>query len=208
MLIGAETFDKIVGDPFTDSDEAEEQPDLFDDPSDMALLQLLLRDLHDELPERTARYRYLIDISQSLGPSGTILFGGSTSYNALSEARSSFVNGNYIATILLCQSLAESTLAGFLHVAGEDLPPKVTFHETLARCQSKGMLAASDFADLKRLAALRNPLSHFRDVNDQDNLARRSMIRDEPVEDLLSKDAHFAIATAIRLLANRPFRVG
>ena len=70
------------------------------------------------------------------------------------------------------------------------------------------MLAEPEVLDLKRLATLRNPLSHFRDMDDPGNLTRRSMVEDKPAEDLLSSDAHFAIATVIRLLANASFRVG
>lgn len=83
----------------------------------------------------------------------------------------------------------KNILAGFLHAAAEGLPPKVTFQETLLRCQSKGIITSSDVADLKRFAALRNPLSHFRDINDPGNLTRRSMVEHKPAEDLLSKDA-------------------
>ncbi|PZV34904.1 hypothetical protein [Mesorhizobium kowhaii] len=182
--------------------------DLFSTPSDVELLQLLLADLHDDLAGRLGRYHYLIDHGRSLGIGGTLLFGGTVAHTALIEARSSFVHGNFAATILLCQSLAENTLAGFLHVAGEDLPPKVGFHETLRRSSANGFLSSGEVTDLKRLADLRNPLSHFRNVNDPDNLVRRSVTGGELAEDVLAHDAHFAIATAIRLMSKAPFRVG
>ncbi len=37
-----------------------------------------------------------------------------SAYSAWMEARSSFVNGNYIATVMLCQGLAEQMLASHL----------------------------------------------------------------------------------------------
>jgi hypothetical protein len=188
--------------------DEDERSDLLSTASDMQLTKLLLADLHDELTERIARYRYLNDISATLGQGGTLIFGGTAAYAAIGEARSSFVHGNFVATILLCQALAENTLAGYLHVRMEELPAKVSFTETLKRCQAQGILSEGDAADLKKLAGLRNPLSHFRNVDDPDNLTRRSMSAGTPAEDLLSRDAHFAIATAIRLLASRSFRVG
>lgn len=174
----------------------------------MQLAKLLLADLHDGLTERIARYRYLNDISASLGEGGTIVFGGTAAYASLNEARSSFVHGNFVASILLCQALAENILAGYLHVRMEELPPKVSFNETLKRCQAQGILSQEDADNLKKLAGLRNPLSHFRNIDDPDNLMRRSMTAGTAADDLLSTDAHFAIATAIRLLASSHFRVG
>jgi hypothetical protein len=167
----------------------------------------ILAELHDELHDKVARYRYLADAGEALGDGGTMLFGGSVSFAALGEARSSFVHGNFIATILLCQSFAENTLAGFLHIRSADLPNKVSFQETLGRAESSGILNSDDVAALKKLAELRNPLSHFRSVSDPGNLTRRSMTTDELPEEILRVDAHFAISTIIRLLANAPFNV-
>ncbi|MFI0847160.1 hypothetical protein [Mesorhizobium sp. IMUNJ 23232] len=189
-------------------DSNDDVSDLFSAASDVALLQLLLAELHDDLPGRLARYHYLIDHGRCLGSGGTLLFGGTVAHTALTEARSSFVYGNFAATILLCQSLAENNLAGLLHVAGEDLPAKVGFHETLRRCLAMGFLSSEEVADLKRLADLRNPLSHFRNVNDPNNLVRRSVGEGGFAEDVLARDAHFAIATASRLMSKAPFRVG
>ncbi len=190
------------------TDQEDPPEDLFSGQSELHLVQSLIADFHDELPGRVGRFRYLNDISGALGTHGTMIFGGTTAYAALGEARSSFVHGNFVATILLCQALAENTLAGYLHVRLEELPPKIAFHETLTRCQAKGILSVEEVADLKRLAGLRNPLSHFRNVSDPESITRRSMTEDEPAEDLLRKDAHFAIATAITLLAKPPFRIG
>jgi hypothetical protein len=183
------------------------QAELFSDLGALDLTKMLLRDLHDDLPRRVARFRYIADISASMGAGGTLIFGGHAASNAYLEARSSFVNGNFIATILLCQSLIENLLAAFLHAASEALPDKIQFHETLRRCKAKGFLSAEDGGELERLVALRNPLMHFRDVNDGSNLMRRSIQASVPPEDLLEEDAFFAIGVAIKILSRKPFRV-
>jgi len=59
---------------------------------------------------RVMRYRQLAD----LGRNGTMIFGPAAAL-AWGEARSSFVNGNFVATALLCQSMAEQLLPSFLH---------------------------------------------------------------------------------------------
>jgi len=63
---------------------------------------------------KVRRFRYLHDLGEENGRR-TMLFGGHVTYNAWIEARSSFVHGNYVATVLLCQSLIENLLAAFLH---------------------------------------------------------------------------------------------
>lgn len=59
-------------------------------------------------------------------------------------------------------------------------------------------------ASVERLANLRNPQSHFRNVNDSSNLMRRSMNADQEVGDLLKADAYFAIGIAINALSKPP----
>lgn len=169
---------------------------------------LLLRDLHDDLSGRITRLRFLSDQVGTLGPSGTMLFGGTTSYTVFSEARSSFINGNYAATVILCQALAENLLAGVLGIDGADLPKRISFGETLRRCEQKGYITSSERADLAKLTHLRNPLTHHRDFSDPSHIDRRAMNERERYQSILEKDAFFSIALMMRLLSKRPFRVG
>ncbi len=109
--------------------------DLFDNVSDVDLLRWLLADLHDDLFGKSARFRQLADISAALGPGGTMMPGGETTYSAWSEARTSFIHGNYMATVMLCQGLAEHLLAAQLELGfgGASLPDRVRFNDTLER---------------------------------------------------------------------------
>jgi hypothetical protein len=70
------------------------------------------------------------------------------------------------------------------------------------------VISDRDATDLLRLMDLRNPLSHFRDLNDPTNLSRRALSTMEPAEEHLRRDAIFAIGLAVRLLALPPFRLG
>lgn len=183
------------------------QAELLSDLDSLDLTRSLVRDLHDDLPQRVTRFRYIADIGASMAKGGTMIFGGHAASNAYLEARSSFVNGNFIATILLCQSLIENLLAAFLHASSETLPDKVQFSETLRRCQTKGILTDEDGGELKRLIELRNPLMHFRDANDNGNLMRRSIAANIPTDELLERDAYFAIGVAIKILSKKPFSI-
>ena len=170
-------------------------------------MRFLLEDLHDDLLGKVQRFRYLHDLGEGNGRR-TMLFGGRVTYNAWIEARSSFVHGNYVATVLLCQSLIENLLAAFLHGGLlSELPPRIQFDETLKRCREAGILTDEDVTKLKALVALRNPLTHFRNVDDDRNLDRRSMATGRYTSDILGKDAWFAITLASRMMGKPQFRL-
>jgi hypothetical protein len=136
--------------------------------------------------------------------------GGETALAAWTEARSSFVHGNFVATVLLCQGLAEHMLAAHLTIGldPEPLPDRVSFSDTLKRCVARGVITAQDAEDLRRLMNLRNPLTHFRSIGDPSNLSRRVLDTQVPAETHLLTDASFAMSMAIRLLALPAFRFG
>jgi hypothetical protein len=187
----------------------ETQTDLLSEIDDLHLARILIADLHDDLQGKVSRFRQLSDLSAALGQYGTMLPGGETAYAAWLEARASFVHGNYIATVMLCQGLAEHMLAAQLTLGlqGEKLPKRVTFTKTLELCIERGVVTTELAKDLERLMELRNPLSHFRDIDDPSNLSRRTLTTREPAQAHLFSDASFAIGTAVRLLALPHFRI-
>ena len=188
----------------------DDQPDLLSDLSDLDFVRHLLADLHDDLPGKVGRFRMLTDLGGQMGPSGTMIFGGHAAYHAWVEARSSFVHGNYVATILLCQGLVEHLLAAYLH-AGllvDDIPDRIQFADTLRRCREREVISDEDVTDLRRMMELRNPLSHFRHVDDGSNLDRRSIDESKSADDLLRHDAIFSIGLAVRMLSRPAFRLG
>jgi len=188
----------------------DDQPDLLSDLSDLDFVRHLLADLHDDLPDKVGRFRMLVDLGGQMGRSGTMIFGGHAAYHAWVEARSSFVHGNFVATILLCQGLVEHLLAAYLH-AGlliDNLPERIQFADTLRRCQEREVISDGDVTDLRRMMALRNPLSHFRHVDDGSNLDRRSIDESTSAEELLRRDAVFSIGLSVRMLAMPAFRLG
>lgn len=187
-----------------------DQPDLLTDLTDLDFARLLLAELHDDTHGKVSRFRMLTDFSREIGPNGTMIFGGQAAHHAWIEARSSFVHGNFVATVLPCQGLVEHLLAAYL-LAGlliDDIPNRIPFRETLRRCREGNVIDDQDVADLQKLMALRNPLSHFRHVDDPGNLDRRSLDDRQHGADLIQHDAVFAIGLAVRMLAKPAFRLG
>jgi hypothetical protein len=187
-----------------------EQNGLFSPLHDIDVAKILLADLHDDFSGKVARFHQLTDLSSALGSNGTLIPGGETAYHAWIEARSSFVHGNYVATIMLCQGLAEHVLAAelALELNDEKIPKKIRFDQTVDRCLARGYITKQLRDDLERLMGLRNPLSHYRSIDDESNLSRRTVESGIPAVEHLSVDATFAIAVAVRLLALPLFRLG
>jgi hypothetical protein len=106
--------------------------------------------------------------------------------------------------------LAEHLLGSFLHAAllVDASSTRVSFTETLRRCRERNVISDRDAIDLRRLMDLRNPLSHFRDLNDPASLSGRVLSTMEPAEEHLRRDASFAIGLAVRLLELPAFRLG
>lgn len=186
-----------------------DQTDLLSPIGELRLVQLLLEDLHDDLAGKIARFRQLTDLSATLGSYGTMLPGGETAFAAWTEARVSFIHGNYVATVMLCQGLAEHVLAAHLSIGldVEELPRRISFSETLERCLKSKIITNDHARDLRSLMEMRNPLSHFRGIDDPSNLSRRTLDTRQAAQFHLSGDASFAIGVAIRLLSLPAFRV-
>ena len=72
----------------------------------------------------------------------------------------------------------------------------------------KDLLTDEDVIELKKLVSVRNPLTHFRNVDDAHNLDRRSIATGRHAGEILSKDAWFAITLAAGMLVKEPFRLG
>lgn len=186
-----------------------DQKALFSPLADVDFFRHLVADLHDDLTGKVARFRQLADLSMALGSYGSMIPGGEAAHSAWFEARSSFVHGNFVATVILCQGMAEHMLAAHLamDIDAKPLPSKIGFADTLRRCAHDGVISEAEAEGLKRLMSLRNPLSHYRGVDDAENIERRAVDSRMPTRAHLLNDATFAISVAVRLLALPAFRV-
>jgi hypothetical protein len=178
-------------------------------------------DVAGDLPDRVFRLKTLIALDADFGGSGIMLPGGEASYRAYIEARSSFVAGNFVATILLAQGLIENLLGG--HLVLDDVSREVrrrsprvtkpfgvrpTLKQLINHALEAGVLVERDVEDIERLIGMRNPLTHFRDINDPQNLTRRAMENDKHPERIMFEDARFAIATIIGIVGKAQFAIG
>ena len=188
--------------------------------SDAEAAQILLGDLAADFPDRVFRMKTLLSLDADFGGSGVMLPGGEASYRAYIEARSSFVAGNFVSTILLSQGLLENLLGGQLIVddVSREVQGKVArtsrafgdrpqFKQLIDHAIEAGILTNGDVRDIERLVNMRNPLIHFRDVNDPQNLTRRAMQAGKHADQIMFEDARFAIGTIIGVVGKSQFAI-
>lgn len=87
------------------------------------------------------------------------------------------------------------------------IPNRVQFKDTLKRCLDDGVIDEPFAKELRQLMELRNPLAHYRDVNDASNLTRRAMETSKHPQEHLIGDATFAMSVAVKLLSLPSFRL-
>jgi hypothetical protein len=111
---------------------------IFDEmPTDADLLQTLLAEFTEDIHDVLERFRYLAAIENDVpAPDGRIIYGGRVTYLSYVEARRSYIVGNFVATILLCQATLENLLAAFMHAMGLEVPQKASLKWTLAACDT------------------------------------------------------------------------
>jgi hypothetical protein len=181
-------------------------PDLID------IASYLTADFGDNLAGAVARYRFLMELDANFGSDWIMLPGGTASFQAYTESRTSFVFGNFLATIVLAQGLVENLLGSHLYIQegikpihglpqrqSGDLSARPSVREILSKSVEDGLISADLKARIDRLIGLRNPLVHYRNVDDGAHLMRRSMKENIPESELLETDADFAVSVIVEL---------
>jgi hypothetical protein len=183
---------------------------LFDEqPTDLDLVRYLLGEMYDDLGGRVARVKYLSALDSDYGGAeGTMIFGGTPAFLAYQDARGSWIAGNYVATVLVCQALLANLLTAYLHAASIEVAKRVRLEQTLKVCRAHGLLTEQDERDIVRLARQRNPLTHFRLLEDVDHLDRRAVDSGTHPVSIAQEDARFAITVVVRILGKATFALG
>jgi hypothetical protein len=188
-------------------------------PREVDAFRALLGELYDDLPQRVERLRLLSALDHDFGGSGVMIPGGEATFRAYTEARSCFVAGHFAAVILLSQALVETLLGaqidleqGSYEIHGKDFGDTLTrrpsLDEIVRKAKQIGLLDDDDERALKRMREMRNPLTHFRNIDDPTNMTRRMLNQRTHPTVLFEDDARFCITTVIRILSKPTFAIG
>jgi hypothetical protein len=153
----------------------------------------LVNDLRIDLERKITSFNLFDRYSKVLVESGATLSDRQTTYGMWLKARFGLVQGNCIASVRLCQSVAEHVLAAhaFPGLSFGALPTRAAFEEALHRCLEDGVIVRQDTQDLRRLMAMPNRLPPIRETEDVSAAE----------QERLFGDARFAVELVGRLLA-------
>lgn len=116
----------------------------------------------------------------------------------LQEAVMCFVNGQFIACIVLGFSVVERSLAARLHSIDKPVPRKA--EDILKAARNQGWLDDDEFAQLNVAREYRNPITHFRDTLDPSRHDIRAITFGKDVYSVLEQDAKHVLCAAISIL--------
>lgn len=125
---------------------------------------------------------------------------GTLSQLLFKEVLSSFVAGQYIATIVLGFSLIERTVAGRLAFSGDKSAASAKSETLLMNALERGWLKKEEHEHLNELRRLRNPIVHFRDHLSGTRPEIRADLNARTTEQVLETDAKRILEAAIYVL--------
>lgn len=180
------------------------------DSSDQDIVSWISEDSEHDLLGKIQRVRKLIELNETIGKNGSIPTGAPISNYLWNEARSCFINGDFIATILSCQSLCEHLLASYLEYQSRDetLASKPRFRAVIKKCHELKIISDKDKTNLEELSDFRNLLTHYRSMKSMSAFIHQALEREvtSPVE-IIVEDAHKAMTIAFQIISLPVFRI-
>jgi len=174
----------------------------------------LLKDLEAaNVQSRENRVEQLEFLLEEFGPPADMLLtGGLGAVFAIHELKSSFLNGNYMATIFCCQTFIEHSLAGRYALSGQDALVEIGFKNLIDRSLTDGCLTEQLAKRLHELREMRNPYVHPRILPNRESLLDRMVATtrqlrsvptknsDDPLRIMAEQDARNAIRIVVDFL--------
>ena len=149
-------------------------------------------------PERHRRLRQTIEIM----PDGTFMMP-IEAHAVFTEARSTYVNGDYASVLMVAQAFVEHRMQGYLEGQGQPKVAKSGLVKILEYCEQHRLLDPVILKGLDHLRRIRNPFTHMRPFEDPHTLAQRSLrMRLHPAE-LMEQEAFRAFSLMLTVAVVR-----
>ncbi|HHX8497364.1 TPA: hypothetical protein ACVO3H_004506, partial [Vibrio diabolicus] len=147
--------------------------------------------VEDEEQTRPDRIVRFVELNELFAPQGDMLLtGGLQSHLAFHELANSYVNGNYMAVVLLCQAFIEHSLSGEFIMRGQNTIAESSFKKILESAKAAEIISETLFEQLEVLRKIRNPYVHAKAGLKNGSLAKKMIDgRFESAEELAKSDA-------------------
>lgn len=147
---------------------------------------------------RVGRLRVLQDTMPV--PSVLTFFGGEISQICLDEVRRCYMDGSYVAVVLLSLAYVERELAAVLYAAGWEPAKKASLGALLDKAYQDGVLSELEWPTYQELARLRNSHAHFRRPGSSESMMARVVEENAFPREVLAKDAKRALRAMARIV--------
>jgi hypothetical protein len=159
---------------------------------------------------RRARAERLAELALLGVPRGGRMIPSESAY-ALNEAQTSYINGEFLCTVLVVQTCLEKLLSGFMDSSLDPsawTPSRESYPALLARARRLGLLSEWEEGLFARLSRNRNPIAHYRKAAHSETLFWRARAAGSNEARVLREDARAAIRALIGLVNRDPFALG
>jgi hypothetical protein len=152
-------------------------------------LENALRESDDRRrPERINRIVWAADHDDL--PS--VIIGRAETLHLLREARETFVDGHFAATLLLAISVINHSLIEELQIRGV-LQGDPGLASVLAKSEELDIIPAEWLASIRKLVSRRHPFIHYKDPDHEHGLGARTSLEKRHPHSLVEADARDAI---------------
>ena len=162
----------------------------------------------DDAKGRAVRVRRLHDLLDILPvPSeGLSFLGGEAFLVCFDEIRRCYLDGSYIAVVLLSLAYVEQELAAGLYAAGWEAAKKAPLGAVLKKAHQDGVLSDLEWRTYQELARLRNSHAHFRAPGSPESMMARVVEEDALATEVLARDARRAVIAMARIIRRQSGR--
>ena len=154
---------------------------------------------HDkaELPDRARRVRWL----NSVMPKHRGYMMPLESHLVFSEAKNSFIYGQYVASIVLAASFIEHWLGVLVAQAGFEKEQRKGLAAIIKCARENGILHSALCNKAEYVRKIRNPFVHLKSFDHPDTIAQRAFVENSGPFELLEPDAKNALVAMYSVAA-------
>jgi hypothetical protein len=152
------------------------------------LIQVLERRDAERRPERAARIEWVAQHNLDVG----LVMGSVEALNLLREARECFVEGHYIATLVLATAFIEHVIAEQL-VASSKAKFGIEFRDAIALARKEQLFPEPLLDSAEQLRVLRNPFAHRKPDGHEHTLGNRYLAQKRHPQAVAEEDARTAL---------------
>ena len=136
--------------------------------------------------------------------------GGEETMACFHEVRRCYLDGSYMAVVLLSLLYIEREIAALLYAGGWNPATNARLSSLLEEARDRGVLSKSDRKVFRKLADIRNSYAHFRPPLSPTSLIARSVKQDDLPNEVLANAAKRALEAMWRLVQHSrgPFLSG